>query len=622
MSGDDSSLRKGIHNLVDVQDLTKLTDASLESSDGVVFRVSKLAMASASQYFSALFCNRLASDVDVSTTKIPDINSDSLEILVDFAHGHLMKDIITKYDIFNIINVMDRFNVSEAIHAVEATMLDSLSMSNVLSYLRITQQFFLPKIERTCKDLLLHHFLSIPNQTLMSLSAEELKDLLSDDRLNVKREEDIYYSIIKWINGSSERMEHLPLLVKLVRFGNSAVGFIDSELLKELSPVLQFPTLVQYLRKVDAVLKDIQADPTPEKFNVKKYKFLRPRIPYEIAFVFGGWGSHSATRILETYDSRVNKWYEVDVKPDDTITRAYHGMVYFKGLIYMIGGFDGHTQFSSVCAFDPITMNWSDKGFMSNARCYVACAVLGDFIYACGGFDGVDRMNSVERYDAASNQWSMIPNMHFIRSDASASALNGKLYVVGGFDGTSVSSSVEYFDPKLFRWTVIENMTSPRSGVQSTAHSDGFLYVFGGNSGNNRETTGERYDPISKTWTVLSQMKIARSNFALLSMEGLLYIIGGFDGNTTIDCVESYDPVKKTWCDMWRLSVSRRSALAACVVPGLPNGKQYSWLRRELLDEETEQELSSAVHEAMEVTDEEVSPVATRTRRRRRLSRG
>lgn len=59
-------------------------------------------------------------------------------------------------------------------------------------------------------------------------------------------------------------------------------------------------------------------------------------------------------------------------------------------------------------------------------RCYVSTAVLNGLIYAMGGYDGHNRQNTAERYYPQKNQWSLIHPMNHQRSDASASSLNGQ----------------------------------------------------------------------------------------------------------------------------------------------------------------------------------------------------
>ena len=50
------------------------------------------------------------------------------------------------------------------------------------------------------------------------------------------------------------------------------------------------------------------------------------------------------------------------------VPRAYHGMVAFNQLIYVIGGFDGVEYFSSVRSFNPVTKEWTDVAPMNSKR--------------------------------------------------------------------------------------------------------------------------------------------------------------------------------------------------------------------------------------------------------------
>lgn len=64
---------------------------------------------------------------------------------------------------------------------------------------------------------------------------------------------------------------------------------------------------------------------------------------------------------------------------------------------------------------------------MYERRCYVSVAVLDGLIYAIGGFDGHERLKSAECYDPDTNQWTLTAQMNERRSDASASSLQGKV---------------------------------------------------------------------------------------------------------------------------------------------------------------------------------------------------
>ena len=38
----------------------------------------------------------------------------------------------------------------------------------------------------------------------------------------------------------------------------------------------------------------------------------RPRVPHEIMFVVGGWSGGSPTNVIETYDTRADRWITVE----------------------------------------------------------------------------------------------------------------------------------------------------------------------------------------------------------------------------------------------------------------------------------------------------------------------
>lgn len=66
-------------------------------------------------------------------------------------------------------------------------------------------------------------------------------------------------------------------------------------------------------------------------------------------------------------------------------------------------------------------------------RCYVSVVLLNGIIYAMGGFDGHHRLSSAEKYDFERNQWTMIAPMTSQRSDACAAVMNGKCNVISHY---------------------------------------------------------------------------------------------------------------------------------------------------------------------------------------------
>ncbi|GFV20455.1 kelch-like protein 10 [Trichonephila clavipes] len=82
-------------------------------------------------------------------------------------------------------------------------------------------------------------------------------------------------------------------------------------------------------------------------------------------------------------------------------------------------------------------------------------------------------------------------------------------------------------------------------------------------------------------------------------MDDMIFVIGGFNGVTTIFHVECFDERTEEWYEATDMN-TYRSALAACVVQGLPNVDDYIHKNRSGLMEEKRQKLlqQQAVQEA------------------------
>ena len=62
------------------------------------------------------------------------------------------------------------------------------------------------------------------------------------------------------------------------------------------------PLIIRALR----LFYDLELDEHPD---VDVYNPLtRPRVPHEVLFVVGGWSGGSPTNVVETYDTRADRW--------------------------------------------------------------------------------------------------------------------------------------------------------------------------------------------------------------------------------------------------------------------------------------------------------------------------
>ncbi|XP_049526889.1 kelch-like protein 10 [Dermacentor silvarum] len=318
------------------------------------------------------------------------------------------------------------------------------------------------------------------NAQFQALTPEELRTILEDDRLHAPSEvEDTFSAILKWISADVDaRKAYLAKFLPLVRFARWSVT--DFKKVATHPQVVCDADSVKVLNAIHKTLtRQFMAVGVVAGVDLSPKFWLRPRVPKDILFLFGGW-TVGATNNMLTYNCRAAKWRVMGSQY--TTPRAYHGAAVINQCIYFVGGFDGRECYHSVVCFDVPLARWSAKANMAFERCYVSVAVLQDHIYAMGGFDGHVRTNTVERYDVNANQWSMVASMNDVRSDASAAVAGGRIYIVGGFTGRVVLDTVECYDPSTNAWTRVLTMSSPRSGLKVVAHND-TLYIIGGYNG-------------------------------------------------------------------------------------------------------------------------------------------
>nr|CAH7720231.1 unnamed protein product [Callosobruchus chinensis] len=496
---------------------SQLCDGIVTCNDGSEFKIHRAILAAASPYFRVLFTNSINRSQEEVTEARMNITGDIFQSFLDFAYTGTCT--ITKDNVKDLLQYADQYEMLDVIQLCCAYLIDELSPSNCLETLKFASQYFCKDLMHKGSVFIRHNFSKILKESyeFYNISPAHLKDILKDDELNIRSEDVVFEAIQMWIN-------HSPV----------------------------------------------------------RRKIHLSRIPHGVLFAVGGWSAGSPTNFLETYDCRADRWlFSVDT---DSSPRAYHGLCHLNGLIYMIGGFDGNEYFNNMRCFDPVKHKWSDRSCMYYPRCYVSVATHKDQIYAMGGYNGRTRMSSVERYTPQTNQWELIAPMQKQRSDASAATVHDKIYIVGGFNGQEVMDSAEVFDTSTNQWSYIPQMQSARSGVSLITFGN-TLYAMGGFNGYTRLATGEKFTPdTSAGWSDIAEMLTPRSNFATVILDDYIFVIGGFNdrfasGSTTINYVEYFDPESNEWYDASSMNVSR-SALSACVVHGLPNAKDYTFLRR------------------------------------------
>nr|XP_037273563.1 kelch-like protein 10 [Rhipicephalus microplus] len=405
------------------------------------------------------------------------------------------------------------------------------------------------------------------NAQFGELTAEEVRTILKDDRLYAPSEvEDTFSALLKWISANkAARKGYLAKFLPLLRLGHCSVSDLEKVAVNR-----EVQQDADALKVLNAIHRSLTSNSTAvgevAGVDLSHRTWLKPRIPKNAIFVFGGWTEFATNRLL-TYNCRASKWRDLGYQY--TPRRAYHGLAAAGQFVFVVGGFSGRDCHNSLVCLDVGQARWIAKANMALARCYLSVSVLQGYIYAMGGYDGIDRMSTVERYNFNANCWTQVANMNDVRSDASAAVACGRIYIAGGFTGRAVLDTVEFYDPSTDLWTQVKSLPWKRSGHKMLAHND-IIYILGGFNGTTRVNILTQYDVRADRFTNLPTMPQAKSNFAAVVLEGCIYTIGGYDGTAVVQNVEKYDITSRKWSRAAQIS-EKCSAAAACVVEDVVN---------------------------------------------------
>ncbi|KAK3108652.1 hypothetical protein FSP39_012601 [Pinctada imbricata] len=526
--------------LSELRNSRQLCDAIIKV-DHREFPIHRNIMSACSPYFRALFTNDMFT-TDRREVIIPGVSAEIMGMIIDYAYTR--EAAVTAENVECLLPAADQFHVLGLVKACCEFLQSSTTNENCIGILLFAKAYFLHSLERTLFRFLMQNITDVVARSneFLQLTVDEVYDILKSDDLNVKNEELVFEAVLRWIEYDPEhRKGHIARLLKCIRLGLLTTQYFVEKV--KVHPYIKDndeckPIIIETLK----FLYDLDMD--EERDLDLSNPLARPRVPHEVLFVVGGWSGGSPTNIVETYDTRADRW--IVCESTDSGPRAYHGTATIDHKIYIIGGFDGMEYFNSVRSFDPQSKEWTEVAPMNAKRCYVSVTVHDGFIYAMGGFDGHVRQNTAERFLPTKNQWSLIHPMNHQRSDASASTLKGKIYICGGFNGQECLSSAEYYDPEVNQWTMIPQMRNRRSGIGVIAYKEE-IFALGGFNGITRMNTGEKFSPVTNSWKTIPEMFNPRSNFAVEVIDEMIFVIGGFNGVTTIFNVECYDGTSDEW---------------------------------------------------------------------------
>lgn len=260
----------------------QLCDGVVRCEDGIEFNIHRIILSAVSPYFRALFTNSINRGQPEIKEANVNISSAAFKVVLDYAYTGCC--VINKTNVFEVLKYADQYEILDVVQRCCELLINDLSPTNCLQVLKFASQFFCRNLTYKGHIYVLQNFTDVltENDQFYNVSAQQLKEILSDDYLNVKSEDIVFEAIKTWINHMPDvRKHHLLELVKCIRMGTLSR---DGIMKMARWPMIEANTdCTLYIADVLTIMEDFKDVEEP----LNTY-LTRPRIPYDILFAIGG----------------------------------------------------------------------------------------------------------------------------------------------------------------------------------------------------------------------------------------------------------------------------------------------------------------------------------------------
>ena len=554
---------EALSTLADMRASRDLVDVTIQAGD-LSLGVHRIALAACSPYFRAMFLgdNRESAE---GVVVIKELDPTAVRDIVDFCYSGKIK--IDTTNVLNILPAACLFQLSGVQEACCTFLTAQLHPSNCLGFRKFADIHHCVSLWKKCNVFMQQRFPEVAlHEEFLELTFDELSEIIADDHLNVRGEEQVFEVALAWVKHRlDERKANLTSLLGHIRMPLMSAAYLSRVVRSEPLVMESFQGHGFLVESMDYHLQRHYMQDTTRVLNTT------PRCCPSLEYLFAMGGSGPPVceddpflDLCECYDLDKNEWRLMAPMP---MKRSGVRVVTVGGYIFVLGGFSASDTkaLSAVDRYDPMSDSWRTVAPMTYPRRGFGVATLNGYIYAMGGINGGTYYDSVERYCSKSNRWTLVHPMSIERRAVCSTALDGYIYAAGGHDGDGLLDSVERYDPQRDTWSVV-TMLSPRRCLGSLVALKGCLYAVGGYDGASMLQCLQRYNPATGVWTNLSPLPMERSGFSTGVVDGMLYIVGGCNNLSKLSLVDKYDPEKDEWSSGAKMSI-RRSGLGVAVAP-------------------------------------------------------
>ncbi|XP_019384794.1 PREDICTED: kelch-like protein 40 [Crocodylus porosus] len=561
--------------LKDMLDHNKFLDCVLKVK-GQEFPCHRLVLAACSPYFRAMFL----SDMEESKKKEISLENVDPDVLGKILHYIYTSELeITEKNVQDIFSVANMFQIPSIFTICVSFLQKRLCLSNCLAIFRLGLMLDCARLAVAARDFICDRFALISrDEEFKQLSPDELIAIISNDSLNIEKEETVFEVVMKWAaaKDQEDRVKALPVVFESIRFRLMPQDYLRDQVEKQ-AVVKSSPDLLKKLQMV----KDAHEGKLTvvRKKKVKKSGDKKP----EDAVVNGaldeeddkeddvfpgilndtmrfGMFLHDLIFMVSdsgavAYDPTANECYFASLSAQ--IPKNHVSLVTRENQIFVVGGLyynednKEDPMSSYFLQYDHLDSDWLGMPPLPSPRCLFGLGEAENSILVVGGKElkeGERTLDSVMCYDRLSFKWGESEPLPYAVYGHAVVSHNDLVYAIGGkgSDRKCLNKMCVY-NPTKFEWKELAPMKTARSLFGAAVHNDK-IYVAAGVTDSGLTNSVEVYDIAANKWEAFTEFPQERSSVSLVSLGGALYLLGGF---ATVE-TESGELVPTELNDIWR----------------------------------------------------------------------
>lgn len=135
---------------------------------------------------------------------------------------YLRKLEINEENVYSLLTTADYLSILGVLELCCKFLETSLTAKNAVGVLRFAREHFCHELSNNTWKFIMKNFTSISRESdeLLTLPLNEFQEIINSDELNVKSEEIVWETILRWIDYKvDDRKQYVVALMKCVRLG-------------------------------------------------------------------------------------------------------------------------------------------------------------------------------------------------------------------------------------------------------------------------------------------------------------------------------------------------------------------------------------------------------------------